>query len=453
MFRSFRDAVLLARQQQGLYFAALLEQQLILDAFGSASSLWQGWIYTPAVTIWVFLSQCLSPDHSCRDAVARLAAWRVAQQDSPCSTETSAYCSARDALPEATCYELVRRTGASLEGQAPAEWLWHGRRVRVIDGSTVTMPDTPANQAVYPQAKSQQPGCGFPIARILVVFSLATGAVLEAAIGQYAGKQTGEGSLFRKLHHVLNAGDLVLADRCFSGWFDLMLLCLRGVDVVARKHSSRVTDFRRGRRLAHDDHLVRWAKPERPEWMSVRQYKALPDELVVRELRVVVRQRGFRPKTVVVVTTLLSADGFAADDVTDLYRRRWQAELKLRSLKVVLQMDHLRCKTPHRVHNEFYMHLVAYNVIRRVMALGAIEKGVPPWQISFKGALQTLNQFLPLLGYGMPLSSGCLALVRGIAAHRVGNRPDRYEPRRVKRRPKQFKLLQHPRQHYQRLMK
>ncbi len=453
MFQSFRSAVLLARQQPGLYFAVLLEQQVIQEAFGSASSLWQGWIYTPAVTVWVFLSQCLSPDHSCREAVARLGAWRVVQRLRPCSADTGAYCTARDALPEAVCRELVRQTGRTLELQAPAKWLWHGRRVRVVDGSTVTMPDTPANQAEYPQQSVQRPGCGFPIARILVVFSLATGVVLEAAIGKYQGKQTGENSLFRALHPVLEPDDIVLADRYFSGWFDLALLAARGVDVVVRKHQARPTDFRRGQRLGHDDQLVRWRKPSRPKWMSRRQYATLPDELVVREMRVVVKQRGFRPKTVVVVTTLLDVEEFAAGDVTDLYRRRWQAELELRSLKVVLQMDHLRCKTPHRVRNEFYMHLLAYNLIRRVMALGAIDKNVPPWQISFKGALQTLNQFLPMLACCMPPDAGCAALVSGIAAHRVGNRPDRFEPRRVKRRPKQYKLLRQHRNDYKRQAK
>jgi len=450
MFHSFRDAVLLARRQPGLYFAALLDQQTILDAFGSASSLWQGWLYTPAVTVWVFLSQCLSPDHSCRESVARLAAWRVAKGLARCSAETGAYCTARDALPEEACHQLVCRTGQELESQAPAEWLWRGRRVRVVDGTTITMPDTPENQAEYPQQKEQQPGCGFPIARVLVVFSLAVGTVLQAAISKCEGKLTGENSLFRRLHDMLAAGDMVLADRCFSGWFDLALLAQRGVDLVLRKHQMRSTDFRTGRRLSHDDHVVCWSKPRRPEWMSLEQYAALPEELVLREVRVRVKQRGFRTKTLVIVTTLLDAENVSQDEIAELYRRRWQAELKLRSLKVTLQMDHLRCKTPHRVRNELYMHLLAYNLIRRVMAMAASKARVPPWQISFKATLQTLNHFLPLLGSCMPVDSGCTALVECIGTHLVGNRPDRYEPRRVKRRPKQYKLLQHPRAEYQR---
>jgi hypothetical protein len=453
MFHSFRNAVIRARRHGDLYFATLLEKQHILEAFGSASSLWQGWIYSPAVTLWVFLSQCLSPDHSCRDAVARLAAWRVAQGRAPCSADTSAYCTARDALPEEACHELVRRTGRELEAEAPVEWLWRGRRVRVVDGSTVTMPDTPANQAEYPQAKTQKPGCGLPIARVLVVFSLAAGVVLEAAIGQYKGKQTGENSLFRTLHDLLELGDVVLADRCFSGWFDLALLRQRGVDVVVRKHQLRATDFRSGQRLGHDDHLVCWPKPPRPEWMTPQQYADLPDELELREVRVQVKQRGFRSKTVVVVTTLVDAQSIPADEIAELYRRRWQAELQLRSLKVDLQMDHLRCKTPHRIRNEFYMHLLAYNLIRRVMALAAIEADVPPWQISFKGTLQTLSNFLPLLASCMPPDAGCVALIEGVAAHRVGNRPDRYEPRRIKRRPKSHKLIQMSRNEYKRRMR
>jgi len=448
MFDSFRNAVARARRQGDLYFAALLDRQSIIEAFGEASSLWQGWIYTPAVTIWVFLSQCLSPDHSCREAVARLAAWRVRQGLASCSPDTGAYCTARDALPEATCRQLVRYTGRSVEVEAPAEWRWQGRRVRVVDGSTITMPDTPENQAEYPQISGQRLGCGQPIARILVVFSLAVGTVLEAAISRYAGKETGETSLLRSLHRALVPGDVVLADRCFGGWFDMALLAERGVDLVIRKHAQRRTDFRTGRRLGKDDQVVRIAKPPRPQWMALGAYRALPGELELREVRVRVRQRGFRTKTVVVVTTLLDAEAFPADVLAELYRRRWQAELHLRSLKVTLQMDHLRCKTPHRVRNEIYMHLLAYNLLRRVMAVGAVEADLCPWQISFKGTLQSLLTFLPWLASSTPLDAGCRALVQCIASHIVGNRPGRFEPRRVKRRPKPYPLLQLPRDEY-----
>lgn len=195
----------------------------------------------------------------------------------------------------------------------------------------------------------QRRGCGFPIARIVVVFSLAVGTVLEAAIGKYQGKQTGENSLFRTLHEVLQERDVVLADRYFSGWFDLALLRQRAVDSVVRKHQLRATDFRTGQRLGAHDHLVCWKKPARPAWVSKEQYAALPEELTLREVKVIVGQKGFRTKELVVVTTLLDPEQYPAAQIAALYRRRWQAELHLRSLKIVLQMDHLRCKTPHRV--------------------------------------------------------------------------------------------------------
>lgn len=451
MFASFRNAVLDARQHGDLYFAALLDRETIMGAFGDASSLWQGWIYSPAVTVWTFLSQCLSMDHSCREAVARLVAWRVTQGLRPCSPDTGAYCTARDALPEEACRELVRQTGSALEAEAPIEWRWHGRRVRVVDGSTVTMPDTPENQAEYPQAKTQKPGCGLPIARILVVFSLSVGAVLEAAIAPYAGKRTGENSLFRTLHDNLAAGDVVLADRYFSGWFDVALLVQRGVDVVVHKHQLRTTDFRLGKRLGKDDHIVVVPKPARPDWMSHDQYARLPAQLALREVRIHVAQKGFRTKQLVVVTTLADAEKFPAHEIAHLYRQRWQAELNLRSLKIVLQMDHLRTKTPHRVRNEVAMHFVAYNLIRRVMAVAAMEAGARPWQISFKGTLQALHNFLPQLATSMPLDAGCLTLIQCVASHAVGDRPDRFEPRVVKRRPKPHKLMTKPRSEYKRL--
>jgi putative transposase len=448
MVHSFRATVAEARRHGNLYFAALLSQDRILKAFGTARAAWQGWVYTPTITVWVFLSQCLSPDHSCRDAVARLIAWRLAQGLSPCSADTGAYCTARSDLPEEALHALVRETGKQVENESPQTWLWHGRRVRVVDGSTITMPDTPENQAAYPQQKTQKPGCGFPIARILVIFSLSTGTVLEAAIGKYQGKQTGENSLFRKLYDALDEGDVILADRYFSGWSDIALPLDRGIDIVVRKHQARRTDFRTGERLGKDDHLIFWPRPHRPKWMSVEQYATLPDELTLREVRIRVPQKGFRTKSLVVVTTLLDAEQYPPKEIALLYRQRWQAELHLRSLKIVLQMDHLRCKTPERVRNEFFTHLLGYNLIRGVMAAAAFQSGKLPWEISFKGTLQTLDQFLPILLSRVSSEGWCEALLAAVATHIVGNRPDRFEPRLRKRRPKPYKHLREPRQNY-----
>jgi hypothetical protein len=442
MVHSFHAAVAGARRHGDLYFVALLSQDRIQKAFGTARWFWQGWIYTPAVTVWVFLSQCLSPNHSCRDAVARLIAWRVARGLKPCSADTSAYCTARNDVPEEVLHEMMRDTGKQVEEESPQNWLWHGRKVRVVDGSTVTMPDTPENQAAYPQMKSQKPGCGFPIARILVVFSPSVGTVLDAAIGRYKGKQTGENSLLRGLFTSLAEGDVILADRYFSGWCDIALLGQRGIDVVIRKHQLRQTDFRTGTRLGKDDHLVSWARPQRPKWMSADEYATLPDVLTLREVRIRVAHKGFRTRSLVVVTTLLDPQAYPREEIALLYRRRWQAELHLRSIKVVLQMYHLRCKRPERVRNEFYTHLLGYNLIRGVMAAAAYQSGQSPWEISFKGALQTLSQFLPTLSASATSEAWCKALLAAVAVHVVGDRPGRFEPRRVKRRAKPYKLLQ-----------
>lgn len=452
MDSAFRRAVAEARRQGDLYFAGLLPEDRILEAFGKARWLWQGWVYTPAVTIWVFLTQCLSADHSCREAVAGLIAWRVARGQKACSANTGAYCTARDDVPEEACVQLMRETGRKADEEAPPEWRWHGHRVLDVDGSTLTMPDTPANQAEYPQMSSQKRGCGFPIVRFVVVFSLAVGTVLEAALGKYQGKQTGENSLFRTLHSMLEEGDVVLADRYFSGWFDMALIRRRGGHVVIHKHQLRPTDFRKGQRLGRDDQLVCWEKPQRPSWMSETDYAALPDTLTLREVRVWVTQKGFRTKVIVVVTTLLDAEEYAAGEIAKLYRRRWDAELNLRSLKVVLQMDPLRCLTPHRVRNEFYMHLTAYNLIRQTLAIAAARAGVEPWTISFKGTLQTLLKLLPLLAAKLSTDAWCDVLLDAIATHIVGNRPDRVEPRLKKRRPKPYKKLLKPRHEYKREM-
>jgi len=271
---------------------------------------------------------------------------------------------------------------------------------------------------------------------------------LEAAIGKYQGKQTGENSLFRGLHTSLSEGDIVVADRYFSGGFDIALPLKRGTDIVVRKHQARKTDFRTGERLGKDDHLISLARPQRPRWMSAAQYAELADALTLREVRIHVAQKGFRTRSLIVVTTLLDAAEYPPDEIALLYRRRWQAELHLRSLKIVLQMDHLRCKTPERVRNEFYTHLLGYNLIRGLMAAAAFQSGKSPWEISFKGALQTLDQFLPTLLSRIAIETWCNALLTAVATHVVGNRPDRFEPRLVKRRPKPYKHLREPRRNY-----
>ena len=453
MVGAFRAQVERAQRQGDSYFAALLPEEHITRALEEARALWKGIVYTPVVTVRTFLCQCLSEDHSCRDAVTENVADRVAQGNAPCSAATGGYCRAREKLSEDAIHQLVRQTGKEVEEEGGEELLWHGRKVRAVDGSTVTMADTPANQAEYPQQKNQARGCGFPIARILTIFSLSVGTVLEAAIGKYKGKQTGENSMLRALLDVFEEGDILLEDRYFGGWCDIALARRRGLDVVVRKHQLRPTDFRTGRRLGKKDHIISLPRVSRPEWMSLEQYRELPKELEVREVFVRVEPRGFRTETLVVMTTLLDAEEYPSEEIALLFRQRWQAELNLRSLKTVMKMDHLRCKTPHRVHNEFYMHLLAYNLIRRAMTAAALASGRSPWEMSFKGTLQTLSRFLPRLLTCVDLALWYDVLLRAIATHIVGNRPDRIEPRLVKRRPKTYKHLREPRENYRKLMR
>ena len=446
MERAFLRAVERAQSEQGLPFVALLSADRITAAFQKASVIWRGRLFTPANLVWTFLGQCLSADHSCRDAVQRLLGWLTALGLPTGSANTGAYCHARNRLPESVGRELIRETGRHADRAMPSEWSWRGRRVLVADGTTLTMADTLANQAAYPQPRSQRPGCGFPIVRMVVLFALATGVVLESAVNPYAGKQTGENSLLRTLAAAFEAGDVLLADRYFSGWFDIVWWRQRGVDVVLRKHQLRRTDFRAGHRLGVDDHLVEWPKPKRPAWLSREEYDAMPTTLTLRELRVTGRP-GFRSRSIVVVTSLLDTVAFPATAITQLYRRRWSAELNLRSIKVVMQMDHLRCKRPRLVRNEIAMHLIAYNLIRETMAAAAAAVGREPWEISFKATLQCVCNLLPLLN-DMTAADWCDLLFQLVTTDRVGHRPDRFEPRVKKRRPKPYPLMNRPRREY-----
>jgi hypothetical protein len=437
-------------QADGLAFADVLSAERVEQAVAAEAAAWREVVFTPLVTLWAFLGQVLSPDRSCRAAVARVLAWRVARRERPCAPKTGPYCKARGRLPEALLGRLVRETGRALHRGAPAEWLWHGRRVKVADGTTVSMPDTPANQAAYPQPPAQGPGVGFPIARCVAVFCLACGTVLDAALGRYYGKQTGENALLRAVADALDPGDVLLADRYFGGWFDLALWQERGVDVVTRLHQHRQCDLRRGRRLGPNDHAVTWAKPQRPGWMDVATYRGLPDALAVRETRVRVAQAGFRTRVLVVVTTLLDARAYPADELAALYRMRWHAELDLRSLKAVLGVDVLRCQSPAMVRKEFLAHQLAYNLIRTVMAQAAVMNGCAARELSFKGALQTMTAFAERLAAADPATAAELHdwLLVAIGAHPAGDRPDRIEPRALKRRPKKYPVLIRPRDEY-----
>src|SRR5262245_8121427 len=453
-FRTLRRQFL---QDGDLPFTNILTEQLIAQALATITG-WLDRIFPPLVTPWVFLGQVLSADHSCRAAVARLIAHRLARGQRPCSAQTGAYCQARKRLPESFFADVACSVGRALDVRAQRPWWWHGRRVYLFDGTTVTMPDTPKNQAAYPQVYNQGPGLGFPIARLGALISLWCGAVVNLGFCQYAGKGQGEVSLLRRLWDVLRPGDVLLADRLTANWANMVFLRQRGVELVSRLNKAhRRADFRRGRRLGVDDHIVRWAKPTSIRSLDRETYQALPESVTVREVRVRVPQPGFRTRSIVVVTTLLDPQQATKEDLAALYRARWNAELDLRSIKSAMQMRELRCKTPELVRKEVWAHTLASNLIRTVMAQAAASHDILPRSISFTGAMQTLEAFQPLLERGATCDAAgrsrlCQDLLDAIATHRVADRPDRYEPRVKKRRHNHYGWLTEPRAEIKRKM-
>lgn len=404
-------------------------------------------LFPPHLTIWTFLFQVLSPDGSCRDALSRLRPAMIANGQKPCSPNTGSDCKARKRLPEGAVETLARQRGQLLCDQTPEAWLWTGHPVKIVDGTTVSMADTEAHQAAYPQQGAQKPGLGCPIVRAVAFFDLACGAWTSLGIGPYQGKETGEMALFRDQQSALQRGDVMLADCYYSSYGNLAGLQSRGHDYVGRQHHGRKTDCRRGRRLGREDHIVSWSKPTKPTWMTPEAYAELPDQLSVREVRVRVRRRGVRTRVYVVVTTLLDAVRYSAQDLAGLYFERWHCALDLRSIKTMLGMAVLRCQTPEMVRKELWIYMVAYKLIRAVMMRAASRTGLCPRQLSCQGAVQAVNGFIAALivAKGEVVVALLDGLWLSVAAHRVGNRPNRIAPRAVKRRPKPHKLLRVPR--------
>lgn len=451
----FREQVRFLKRQflqdGSLPFGDILTDDIVSQAMTAIEGVWRDRIYTPLVTLWVFLGQVLSADHSCRAAVARLIAHRLSQGESACSAETGAYCQARRRLPEKFFSAVTCRMGRALDARVDSKWLWKGRRVYLFDGTTVTMPDTPENQRVYPQNVAQRKGLGFPIARVGAIISLSCGAVMNLGICRYAGKGQGEVSLLRQLWDVLRPGDVVLGDRLVANWVGIFMLRERGFELVSRLNKAhRSADFRRGVRLGKDDHIVCWRKPTSIRSVDRKTYNQLPDYVTVRETRIRVSQPGFRSKSIVVVTTFLDPLEMTKEDLAFLYRARWNNELDLRSIKITLQMDEMRCKTPELVRKEIWTHVLAYNLIRTIMAQAAIKHDLLPRTISFKGALQTLEAFQPVIALRANHDSQWRLnlyqeLLDAVAIHRVADRPNRFEPRLRKRRHKKYFLLSKPR--------
>jgi hypothetical protein len=394
--------------------------------------------FPPTKTLSMFLAQALSADRSCQKVVDEAAIKRLAEGRPAGSTHTGAYCRARMRLPQAMVSTLAYQVGQWVTTQAPVAWHWRGRPVRLVDGTTVALPDTPANQAAYPQPRSQQPGLGFPLCRLVGLICLGSGAVLNAAIGRTKGKGGDEQTLLRSILGSLKRGDLLLGDAFYATYFLFCSLRERGVDAVFEQHGARqrTTDFRRGRRLGARDHLIVLHKPAgKPDWMTAKAYAQAPVSLTVRELRT-------GGKTL--VTTLLCPKQTDKAALKALYQSRWHVELDLRNIKTTLGMERLSCQTPAMAIKEIWIYLLAYNLIRLLMAQAASLVDRSPRQLSFKHTVQIWIAWTHH-AHGIYHEDKRHGLFVLIAQQQVGDRPGRIEPRAVKRRPKPYPLLTQPR--------
>jgi len=391
-------------------------------------------LYPPMVTLSMFMRQAIEADGSCQKVVNGWAAQRVADGLSPGSVRTGGYCRARQRLPLEMVSALTRQTGLRLSQKALPQWLWRGRTVKLVDGTGLSMPDTQENQARYPQPSTQAKGVGFPLARLVMVLCLSTGAALDAAIGPHSGKGTGELGLVRRLLEGFRPGDVMLADALYCNYFLIATLMAQGVDVLFEQNGARITDFRRGKSLGTRDHIVRWSQPAaRPQWMTPEEYAQFPEEITLREAKV-----GGQ----VLVTTLIKHRLVSKDDLSALYARRWNVELDLRNLKTSTGMDILRCQTPQMNDKQLWVHLLACNVIRLLMAQAASHAGVDPRELSFKHTVQLWTEWT---SRGLSATQDHQRLFTLIAQCKVAQRPGRIEPRMRKRRPKPYPWLKVPR--------
>jgi len=410
---------------------------------------WRDRIWNPMLTFWTFLVQVLHPGSACREAVALVLAQQAGRSERRISPDASAYCQARQRVPLSVFAAALRTVGRYLQTQAKDQYLWHDRQVRVVDGSSCSMPDTPELQGQFGQPDGQKSGCGFPVARLVAMFCWATGAVLDVAIGPY---RSSELTLVPALWEHLKRGDIVLADRFYCTYVILAELLARGCDAVFRLHGgrSRTVDFRKGKRLGRQDRLMTWDRPTVcPRGLSRQQWMSLPEHLTIRLIRFTTQVPGFRSRTIVVATTLLDPVAYPAQEIAALYGDRWTVELRLRDIKTTMQMDVLRGKSPDIVRKEILMHLLAYNLIRALMWQAAQKHGQPLHRLSFAGTVEHLNALAPYLWlYGGTRRSDIVyaLLLEWIARDKLPHRPGRIEPRAVKRRPKEYDRLNKPRQ-------
>jgi hypothetical protein len=449
--RSARDFK--RRLQDAESAGKLVRRSDVVAACRAEGHRWRDCFWTPTVTILTFLRQILQGNCACRETVALTLAQSTAGRNRSSSQgvdamsgDPSAYSQARHNLPRRVLEQLNRRVVEKQLLPASAERLWCNRPVAVVDGSSVSTADTMELQKAFPQPVGQRPGCGFPVVRVVALFCWASGGLLELMSDSL---RVGELALLRGVYDRLARGTVLLGDRYFSSYYDLASLTRRGLDGVFRMHQRRPVDLRRGRRLGKRDHLMVWEKPKiRPRGVTRQQWQRVPETLTVRHVRAVVGRPGCRSKAIDIVTTLLDPVAVPAEELARLYRDRWTAELNLRALKTTLGMDILRCKSVEMVRKELLMYSLAYNLIRLLMWQAAVIHDVDAHRLSVAGTQQRLNAMLPYLETcrsRRQQQALALRLLAQIAADTVPNRPNRVEPRAVKRRPKNYRRLTRPR--------
>jgi len=437
----------------------LLPEELLREVLGKHKCLFGG-IFHPALVTWAFLCQVIrdGKDATCQAAVARISNFLLrVGRDAP-HANTGDYCHARAKLKPSAIRELAIHIASLVLDNQEESWRWKKRNTVLIDGFTFKMPDTPKNQTVYPQHTAQKPGLGFPIARVVALLHLGTGCLLDATIGPYQGKDTSEIAMLRELMSSLKPGDIVVADRHFCGYWLIAMLMQKGIHVCFRKHQARHTDFRKGRRLGKNDHIVTWKRGTRPNWMTKEMYRSLPEKLELREVKYVISEPGRKQSPFVVVTSMLERSGeggASSEEIAELYGFRWNVELDIRSIKTHLNMDFMRCKSPPMVSTEFWMKLLAYNLIRMTTGLAAKQESILPREISFVSTCQYILSNWDMACFSSLNSDDFIhQFLRRISQCEVGRRPGRFEPRCVKRRRDQYKLMMEPRgQLQQRLSK
>jgi hypothetical protein len=435
-------------QQLAQHLSGLIPSHLLSTADEGPNS--RERLFTLRLTCECLVWQMLKPRTACREVVRQVQALACLHGRESVDDNTSAYIQARQRLPQ-ECLERVLAATAQAAGRraAPGSQL-QGRPVKVVDGSSVQLPDTAANQRDYPQPSGQQPGCGFPVLKLVGLFSLASGALLDVVIGNLHSHDL---RLFHRLWESLQAGDILLGDRAYGEYATLAGLPRQGVDVVARLHSRRKVDFRKARqRLGPNDGVFAWRKGcLQSTILTPEQWAALPAEIQVRIVRFPAACRGFRTQRITLVTTLLDAARYPAAELVALYLRRWRIELCLRDVKTTLGLEPLRCQSPAMVRKELLAGLIAHNLIRCVMAEAAQAHQAELERVSFKGAVDALRQYSAVLAQARTnrlKRKLWQDLLRTLAGDRVPRRPGRTEPRAVKRRPKPFPLLNCPRRKF-----